>query len=64
MRRNYEITKKLQIVSKYLYTWEKRDICNDCDNEANRVVTFIKFDPVNVCDPCYEKYYQKFIKRT
>ena len=38
--------------------------CNDCDNWANRIVAFIKFDPVKVCDDCYFKYYQKFVKRT
>ena len=61
MRRNYEITKKLQIVSKYLYTWEKRDICNDCDNESNYMVKYPKLKPIQVCNKCFNKYYKELL---
>ena len=59
--------KKPWITERYLSRLEKLGECkkcNDCDSIANRSVAFIKFDPVYVCDSCYDKYYRKFVKRT
>tara|TARA_R100000278_G_scaffold44073_1_gene38431 strand:+ start:1518 stop:1721 length:204 start_codon:yes stop_codon:yes gene_type:complete len=63
------IKKKPWITEREMAAFEKPPFkpsvkCNDCDNWANRIVAFIKFDPVKVCDDCYFKYYQKFVKRT
>ena len=53
------MSNKLQIVSKYLYTWEKRETCNDCERQSNYMVKYPKLKPIQVCNQCFNKYYKE-----